>query len=464
MEGQEGYEVIKLIEHDGRCHVTMDCAQGRLLGERLKEEPWVSKGTMFAWFQSLVTQIEQYHRCKKNQCYRYLNPWSVLVCEDDTLLLLDLEAASNEFVIKNMQRRMMRRYFVKKVLRMEGSQRMETDLYSLGKTIQYILAHAHLDSKLTRRETYQLSRIISKCLGDNPKKIYQDFKQIQKQLPKITNPKSEKMKRKIMKSVLAAVVICLAFQVILHYREVGETDAIAEQTEVLGTQETQQTQSTQGTQSIEETQNGQEAQNLQKAEEKSEEADSLTEQEMNAMELDIDQLMEAIQQNTEEDNRKIIEQGTELERKLLRYLAIAYDREEMIDEALSTYGRVCSLETDERILEKLYLRKAKLEQKNKKYEQARNTYREALEKMPGAAAIANQFVVCLCGDETLTDEDKEKELQFILGTFPEIVNDEEFQKLQQEYGIEVEGEKIWLTEKAEEQGEEESENAANLRE
>ena len=55
---------------------------------------------------------------------------------------------------------------------------------------------------------------------------------------------------------------------------------------------------------------------------------------MKELEENVDSLQEYVFQNTTSDNQEIIEQGEELKRELYRYLAAAYDREEMKEQAV----------------------------------------------------------------------------------------------------------------------------------
>ncbi len=62
----------------------------------------------------------------------------------------------------------MREHFVKPVIHIKENTRLSMDLYSLGKTMQFILARAEPVITLSRREEYLLSGIIEKCLGGKP--------------------------------------------------------------------------------------------------------------------------------------------------------------------------------------------------------------------------------------------------------------------------------------------------------
>lgn len=207
---EKKYEVLRFIEHDGKSRVVMDCVFGRLLVHRLNDSRDITKEIIFKWFAMLAGELEKYHRCKREQCYRYLNPYSILVTEEEKILLLDLNAQSNGFVLRNMQKPAMREHFVKPVIHIRESTRISLDFYGLGKTIQFILARTEDNISLSKIEEYLLSGVIEKCLGENPKKKYDNLKQVQKELPKIYRKKCEKQKRKTILIILAIVLLLLA--------------------------------------------------------------------------------------------------------------------------------------------------------------------------------------------------------------------------------------------------------------
>ena len=102
------YEVLKFIEHGAHCRQSMDCIQGTVLLNYLKENSQIDKTTLIRWFRELAVCMDQYHRSHSRQNYRYLNPCSIVVSEEGTLFLLDMESAENEPVMKRMQKRAVR--------------------------------------------------------------------------------------------------------------------------------------------------------------------------------------------------------------------------------------------------------------------------------------------------------------------------------------------------------------------
>ena len=75
------YEVLKFIEHGVHCRQSMDCVQGKILLNYLKENPQIERGMLISWFWELAVSVDQYHRSHGRQNYRYLNPCSVIVSE-----------------------------------------------------------------------------------------------------------------------------------------------------------------------------------------------------------------------------------------------------------------------------------------------------------------------------------------------------------------------------------------------
>lgn len=183
MFAEKTYEVIRFVKHQNRCHPAMDCVPGQLLIYRVQQYPDMEKGKVLEWVRKLEEQLELYHRCKNDQPYRYLNPYSVLVTRDEDIALLDLEAQSNEFVLRNMQKQAMRNHFVRPIVHIKENKRQFLDLYGYGKTVQFILANVRVRPALTRGEEHRLARVIERCTCENPKKQFVELEQVKKELP-----------------------------------------------------------------------------------------------------------------------------------------------------------------------------------------------------------------------------------------------------------------------------------------
>ena len=181
------YEVLKFIEHGVHCRQSMDCVQGTILLNYLKENPRIEKGMLISWFRELAASVDQYHRSRSRQNYRYLNPCSIVVSEEGKLFLLDMEAPDNEPVMKRMQKRAVRNHFVKPVYEIGTAGNNDADLFAYGRTIQFVLAYSEVYPALSRWEENRLARVIDRCTGETHKK-YADLQQVLKDLPPVPKP------------------------------------------------------------------------------------------------------------------------------------------------------------------------------------------------------------------------------------------------------------------------------------
>lgn len=217
---EEMYEVLKFIEHGTHCRRSLDCVQGISLIRHIKMKRRMDRRGMLAWIRDIAICVDQYHRSGSGQDYRYLNPYSIIVTEEEGLRLLDLEAPDNASVIKQMQTGAVRDHFVRPVYELGISRNHEADLFAYGKTIQFMLAYTEVRPALTRLEEMKLRRVISRCTGESGKR-YGDFEQVLKALPQIPEAASSKQQgkkqslKRIAGGVGLGVAACLCLCVLL---------------------------------------------------------------------------------------------------------------------------------------------------------------------------------------------------------------------------------------------------------
>ncbi len=435
------YDVLKFIEHGGRCRPAMDYVQGELLIFRLKRCREMEKTLLFEWMRELLRQLEQFHKCFGNRGYRYMNPYSVLVTEEGKLLLLDLEAESNEFVLRNMQKRAMRDHFVKPIVQIRENTKLSLDLYGYAKTIQFILANVQVEPSLTSREENRLEKIIDNCLCKNSKKQYEDFKRIQRELPTARRQQWEigkKIRKKWM--ILPAVAALLLALLFLYYTKRAESDNQTQKTpeqvenfeEMLpGQQEADEELISETKDEMQEFDHTEGSEDMEESEEQEPEGQQ---DGMKELEENIDALQEYVLKNTSQDNWTIIEQGEDLKRELFRYLAAAYDREELKEKALEAYQELCRTEAQEELLEAAYLRRIALEKEQSK-EMALETGKEALERIPESRQLAEKCLDILAELETMTKEKCGKELEVLSGFYPDLKSLENYHRLEEIYEL-----------------------------
>ena len=118
MGEREGYEVLRLIEHNQKCYISSDYVEGKSLIQWLKYHPNLTKKQLFLWIRDLADQLECIHKCRGNPCYQYVNPYSVIVTEDMTtqpdqpwradkttpVILIARDAAQGTEIVKNSRK------------------------------------------------------------------------------------------------------------------------------------------------------------------------------------------------------------------------------------------------------------------------------------------------------------------------------------------------------------------------
>ena len=350
---EEMYEVLRFIEHGTQCRQSMDCVEGTILIYYLRDHPMVEKRILFEWFRQIGTSLDQFHRCRKGQCYRYLNPYSVVVTGEGVLLLMNLEAPENEFVMKKMQQRAVRAHFLRPAAARRAGQMRAADLFGFGRTMQFMLACTEVVPGLTYWEkvpglTYwekaKLARVISRCT-ESGRRQYEEIRQAVRELPEV---RKRLIRRKTLWLAGVGAAALLAAGGGLH--------AVMKENNAKEQGERRQEQKD-GPQTEPATDSADTARDSEtRAEERMEEA--------------ADVLETFLLENTEEGNRQVIQNGRELEVQALRCLAAAYEREDMAEEAIRAYGRLVEIEERQEMIESAGVKKMQLEAGQGQYAQA----------------------------------------------------------------------------------------------
>lgn len=172
MNTQKDYDVLRLIEHNRICYVSSDNVRGAPLVYWIKYHPYLEKEQMIYWIYIIIQQLAQIHKCRGNPCYQYVNPYSIIVTEDQKLCFLDIGADSNKERIRLMQRRNIREYFLPKEVYSYHKGSVELDIYGLGKTIQYLLTFVDVEPGLTKKEEKKMRNLIAKCISESKRRRF----------------------------------------------------------------------------------------------------------------------------------------------------------------------------------------------------------------------------------------------------------------------------------------------------
>lgn len=153
MPEKEGYEVIRFVERGAGCYVSTDYVRGITLYNWIQENTVIEKDRLQMWILEIIKQLVMFHKQQGKPSYNLLNPYNLIITRKNKIVFASVENAgktSDKFTEK---------YFT------PISQNQNGDMYCLGKTIQFIMAHVQCEPCLTKQEEYKLLKIVRKCHG-----------------------------------------------------------------------------------------------------------------------------------------------------------------------------------------------------------------------------------------------------------------------------------------------------------
>lgn len=501
MEGKTEYAVLKLAENHGRCYVSTDCVEGTPLIYYLKYRPGLDKELLFAWMKELARMIGRFHRCRGNPCYQYLTPYSVIVNEEGGIYLLDFGSQESEELRKKIQSRAVRENFQMPDNRYYQRTSVEDDMYSLGRVYQYMAAVTEPSPPFTRKEQRKLKKIISKCLCQNPgegseqkfkhpfQKNYQNFQELSEQFSKKQVKKTGKNIKKFL-AVAAGVLfaaLCLR-KVVTTVTEQRQPEIRKTETKPEISKKEAELQFDLGMLYFLELKDYEEsAKRFDKAKGLvllAEEYCQLSrylalgvERKERSIEELLGYMEGELPENddyryvfalfrgyvtaglkTEESKEAVIRLGnqclameewkkkdTEHEKeKELRWNLAAVLEEEKPEEAETQYQYLLELEEREDRREQLYFRLIELYEKKEEKGKAQEVCRQAVEELKESRELRIRLIQMYCADESVERSVCAQYIQQSLQELPEIAAEEGFLKLQNEYGIQIEGEQVWV--------------------
>jgi len=207
---KEEYDVLRLIEHNQICYISSEYVKGDPLARWIKYHPCVEKDELFRVISDIAKQLSQIHRCRGNPCYRYVNPYSIIVSEERQISFLDVNAESNNDQLRIMQRRTVREHFLPPEEPYYQKASIELDIYGFGRTLQYLLSETEVEPPLCRREEVKFQKIISRSLNRQSKKIFQNVSEIQRMIPKYRQLKKQTNgEKRLTQAVMTGTMIAV---------------------------------------------------------------------------------------------------------------------------------------------------------------------------------------------------------------------------------------------------------------
>ena len=219
MSKQNGYAVLRFVDKNGYCHTVHDYVQGELLIYHIRENPRIKKDRFFRWIDQIVLQAIQFYKCSDEDTYGALNPYAFVLTEEEGVLFLDIKDEANEALVKTMQHKTIRALFMRKERVLSLKTTLEDDMYSLGRTIQFMCAKCMTEPILQKREEKILKKIVHRC-QEGQKKQVKDLKEISKEVKKLHRDRVvTERKRTGGKWVLAVVVALVALVVCWQFSQ-----------------------------------------------------------------------------------------------------------------------------------------------------------------------------------------------------------------------------------------------------
>lgn len=188
------YAVFEFLNHGKQYYRVNHVKKGMSLMQYVKVSESISKKEFYRWIFSVVEQLEKYYKSEEtgDQAYGYLNPLSIILTEDGQVALLDITAEENKDLMKRMQKRNFRMLFVceEQILTSEMEQR--DDLYSWGRSLQFIWSRGRFNEKFSKIESWYLRRLIERCLTLTEKDILSELQWIKKEAKRLDRMQKER--------------------------------------------------------------------------------------------------------------------------------------------------------------------------------------------------------------------------------------------------------------------------------
>lgn len=486
MAAKDSYDVLRLIGHGKNSYVSSENVTGTPLIYWLKYHPHLEKESLFQWMKVLAEQLDQFHKCRGNPCYQYVNPYSVIVTEERELYFLDLGAEDNEEMLRKMQQRSVREYFLPKEEAYYQKASVQLDIYGLGRTYQYLLSETEQEPPLTKKEILKLQKLISKCLDRHSKQVFQKVSDIQKYIPECK--KTEYKKKKLLPFVPVVMVLFVVFaafraeeqkvvkgeskkeSVQMTNREESATDVGKEELELelallyfLNLQDYEES-----IQHLQQVKGNPAAENLEVIARSlgggmvsgSELKEALHRLEKEVVGKDFSEEQEQAYYECllkgyallteEEDMKELLRIGQAYEQmveevppEILLNMADASEKCGQYKEAFKIYERVMEHTTDAKEKETLYEKQAQVAVLAEMSEKGYEILREGIREFPESVNLRIVYIKQQCEDTSIDREVCMAAIGEAIKELPAILEDVQFQKLMKEYGFKVEGEKVW---------------------
>ena len=490
MNDAEGYDVLRLIEHNRNCYISSDYVEGVPLIRWLKHHPDLSKEQLFLWIHEMAKQLECIHKCRGKPCYRYVNPYSMIITKDNRLYFLDVSAEANEELLSAMGKRNVREYFLPPKEEYSQKDTFFPDIYGLGRTIQYLLSESRPDPRLTKKEEIQFQNILFRSISIHSKRTYTGVSGLRKQLP--VYHKSRRVFKKIRLLLIPAAFLVF-LTVAFLYQE--ETEEISMAQQMIHEKKPEKSEE-------ERKQLSGELKNMsllrrelgflyfldKKDYRKSHEYFAEDDKDKNSKALSqlseymlmghaegkeaelqtlLGELEDCTPQVMREEYGRCLVRGymlldsveaahavlrlgdecmeyadEEAAGELTAAMAVSYERLGETGNAIEKYSDMLAREKEKSSKEKIYEKLIHLCLYNEEPDRAQSICRQGIDELKEALSLRLLHIRMLCADKTVKRRQCARTIEAYIREMPEIIEEEDFKTMSGEYGITMKGEKV----------------------
>ena len=129
--------------------------------------------------------------------------------------------------------------------------------------------------------------------------------------------------------------------------------------------------------------------------------------------------------------------------EILGYMAYACEGMGEAKEAVSMYEEQLKHEEDETTREEIFKKAASILIQMGENGQAQEMLRTGIKEIADSAELRTAYIAALLGDSNVERQLCSQTIQEQLMEMPELEKEEEFEKLIKQYGIDLEGDKVW---------------------
>lgn len=485
------------MERAGHCYASTHNMEAMTLAAWSKNHEEMPKEQFLSIMKELVVQLKQFHKTEEQCYYQYVNPYAFIVSKEEQVFLLDIHAEENEQLLKFMQKRIVRERFLPGMQGHCKKGDVKQDIYGIGRTFQYLLATIDTEPELKKKEEQKFQKIISNCLSEQSKHPYRTCQDILKQLPKTKSEKyntAPKNRKSIVIILTLFMFLIISYQIIKSISsKKQEATLIKKEKIVEHSSENHEKQTVtqmelglvylvefknyeKSLQVFSEIEENPLAKNYVKLTNflwkgQIESGDSKKE-EMKELLKEIERLIPD-KQNMEyyssllegykllDDLSAVLEkirigeyclslkqweenEESKREKEIRNTLAAAYEENHQTEESIGQYDKLLELETEQEIREGIIQKISVLYEAAGNREKALETCARGLELYPNSSELCTLYIRMQCENTQISQEELVAVITKILQETPDILQHETFQKVQQEQGIRIEGEKIWI--------------------